>query len=711
MKLSIYKINKSVFKITAVTALLCGVTACSSLPKYSKNFLKNEGAPLLLDDRPSTDNINGDFPDTIYIKTQTQTFSFDYEFLIFNGRVYYKKRGTDKSAWAPLLGTGLPYSKNDSFPAARRVVEIAADADVLYAFSSKGQLYRCYTKKITSYTPFEWVDYFGWPIKMPLYQNEVVKNKKAWAVGSSRLDVEYYEDIYGNQHNYGPLGVESIPFLCEDGQTIHYSDPACPSDLSHSYRTPDNVVLENFSESASTYFAITKDGKMFTRLVDYNTVGSDPMLYDYSYLEIHSNLPGSDKRSNTTIWALPNEPWKTEPPLPAGARSTTFVTILQTGKGNSARELRVAAISPQGKTGYYYKNLNDTVWTFQEAPLTLPENSFTTAKAPAPTNNLQKYYGGLWVNGKQIDDVTCSVEDFHFSEGPCSLNINNEYRIPFYYSEVWTLFLRLNPGYEDESIRYFGTAIFDQEELDKSNLNPVIKNIFHNRSKKIHEFFMEAFDSYLRITLKDNNNLYEFYMTESGEVTVNPDIDRTLIQKSYILDERLENQMDFFREEEDLYKAEKKINKNKKNYAKNLRTVVGTKKGKKHPIVKVISKKVAIILQYSGEICKINKEYYKENYKLEKKYTKAITHYEDALNHNPDFNVMDAFEDYISSNPKFSENTDLIFIEDVPYYPCFVVETDKGYELYYAKKGAKGIYNFYTGKKNKIKIKKRKFKY
>ena len=704
------KITK-ILNFGTVAVLLWTVTACSSIPKSSRYFLENEGSPLKLEDLPSSENINGDFPDTIWIKTQTQSFSFEYEFLLFNGRVYYKKRGTDKSAWEPLLGTGLPHSSKNKFPAVKRVVEIAADADVLYAFSDEGQLYRCYTKKITSYTPFEWVDYFGWPIKMPLYQNEVVRNKKAWAVGSSRLDVEYYEDICGNQHNYGPLGVESIPFLCEDGQTIHYSDPACPSDLSHSFRTPDGVQLENFSESASTYFAITKDGRMYTRLVDFNTVGSNPMLYDYSYEEVYSSLPGSNKKSNTTLWVLPNAPWKMEPPLPNGAKSTTYVTIIQTGKGNSARELRVAAINPQGKTGFYYKNLDDTIWQFKEAPLTLPANSFTTDKAPAAKDNLLKYSGGLWKNGQQIDSISCSINDFHFSEGPCTLVINNKFNFQFYYSEIWTLFLRLNPGYSDESIRYFGTAVFDEALLSDSAINPEIKEIFTNRNKSIHDFFMEAYDSYFRICITVNNNLYEFYMTKDGSITINPDIDRTVIQKANIFDERLEEQKQFFKQEDELFKAQKKISKNKKSLSGDLRSVIRTKKGKKHPVVKLFSKKVAIILKYSGEICKVNKDYYKENHKLNKKYSKAIIRYNQIMDINPDFNASETLKDYVMQNPKYTEKGNIIFINNSTYNPCFVIQTKNGYNLYNAKKGAKGIYNYYIGEKSKIKIKKTKFRY
>ena len=292
--------------------------SCRSVPYLERDFLENEGAPVALPDRPESDNVNGKFPEKIWIKTLTQTFGNEYEFLLDDGKIWYKKISDSRLAedvapgWQLYLGTGLPFSSKKKFAPVERVVEICADADCLYAFSSEGKLYRTYLKKITSYPPFEWVEYFGWPKKVQLYQNSSVASKLGWAVGSSRKDVEYYEDACGNRHNYGPLGVESITFLVDDGKALRYSDPACPSDFSHSFSFPDdeNFRAVNISESASTIFLVADDGTMYTRLVDYNTVGSDPMLYAYTYEPYTSNFDGSEKKSNVSPWFLPNEPWK-----------------------------------------------------------------------------------------------------------------------------------------------------------------------------------------------------------------------------------------------------------------------------------------------------------------------------------------------------------------------------------------------------------------
>ena len=105
--------------------------SCKSLPLYTRHFLECEGAPLSLADRPSTDNVNGEFPDTIYIKTLTQTFSFDYDYLLKDGKIYYKQRKAGAGEWKLFKETGLPYSSKAAFEPVKRIVEIAADADVL----------------------------------------------------------------------------------------------------------------------------------------------------------------------------------------------------------------------------------------------------------------------------------------------------------------------------------------------------------------------------------------------------------------------------------------------------------------------------------------------------------------------------------------------------------------------------------------------------
>lgn len=378
------------------------------------------------------------------------------------------------------------------------------------------------------------------------------------------------------------MGVETITFLCENGKTLRYCDPACPSDFSHTFKSPENgnFITENLQESASTFFIISKNGKMYTRLVDYNTVGSNPMLYDYSYDEIYSDLEGSNSSSNTTIWSLPNEDWKIQPKLPLGSKGTKFITIIQTGSGNSERELRIAALSPEEKTGFYHKKINDLEWNFTEADLVLPESAFFSEKKDDEIEILKKYSGDLWKNGKKIENSDCKIENFHFSEGPFSLNFyNSDFKVDFYFSEIWTLFLRLKPGFEEEPIRYFGTAEFSKNDFANCK-NKEIKMLFGNSNKKIHNFYIEAFSTYLKISFSDKKNLWEIYLTKDGIVKENPKIDRLFIQKNIQIEERIKNQKEFFKTEDDFFKTENKINKDKKKKSAQFNALINTKKRK-----------------------------------------------------------------------------------------------------------------------------------
>lgn len=706
------KLFLRIFLIFFILSDFIFIFSCKSLPTYAENFLKTEGSPLFLEERNSEENINGFFPNSIFIKTQTQTFSFEYDFLLNDGKIFYKKRGESSEHWKLFQKTGLPFSAKNKFESPKKIVEIAADADVLYAFSDEGKLFRVYTKKITHYTPFEWIDYFGWPEKIPLYQNSSVKNKKNWTIGSSRKDVLFYEDALGNQHHYGPLGVETITFLCEDGQTLRYCDPACPSDFSHTFKSPENgnFIAENLQESASTFFIISKNGKMYTRLVDYNTVGSNPMLYDYSYDEIYSDLEGSNPSSNTTIWSLPNEDWKIQPELPLGSKGTKFITIIQTGNGNSERELRIAALSTEGKTGFYHKKIYDLEWNFTEADLILPKSSFFTEEKNQQSDILQKYSGNLWKNGKKIENSDCSIENFHFSEGPFTVNFyNSDFKVNFYFSEIWTLFLRLKPGFEEEPIRYFGTAEFSKNDFANCK-NKEIKLLFGNSNRKIHNFYIEAFSTYLKISFSDKKNLWEIYLTKDGIVKENPEIDRIFIQKNIQIGEKIQNQKEFYKTQNEFFKAENKINKDKKKKSAQLNALINTKKGNRSKFVELFSEKAAIFLQYSGEICRINKKFYKENYNLSKKFTKYLEEYNAFKKENPDFECLKAIK-YFVKNQKEFENAEIIYFEELSFYPAFIVKTENNYILYELNSDFTKLQKYFLHQEKSVKFNREKLNF
>ena len=77
-------------------------------------------------------------------------------------------------------------------------------------------------------------------------------------MGCRRKDVLYHTDIYGNEHHYGTMGLETIYFLTEDGLHIRFTDSGLPADFSRQIQVPLNgrFISESLSASADTIFLI-----------------------------------------------------------------------------------------------------------------------------------------------------------------------------------------------------------------------------------------------------------------------------------------------------------------------------------------------------------------------------------------------------------------------------------------------------------------------
>ncbi len=175
----------------------------------------------------------------------------------------------------------------------------------------------------------------------------------------------FVEDRDGNRHPVGP-GVTTLYLLDQSGRVIYKQDPWSPIWSKIYIPLPETsstvYEAEKISASASTLMAIgyetnlttkEKQLKIVTRLADIDTEGGNPGLkYDF-----HPN-------PNPKVRILPTDPvWK-EHPLPQDASVTGTITILQTGEGNSARELRIEGKNGSGLWGYYRKNIADTAWEF-----------------------------------------------------------------------------------------------------------------------------------------------------------------------------------------------------------------------------------------------------------------------------------------------------------------------------------------------------------
>jgi hypothetical protein len=393
-------------------------------------------------------------------------------------------------------------------------VSIAADADELYAISDEGVVYLLFVERARKQKPFEWIDRHGWPDASPLVLNDLVVPHRAWSVGTRDAAVLWYEDAVGNQHHYGTMGIATLYFLSADGQEIRFADTGLPSDFSHSILGPERgaFVSVALSASASTIFVIGDAGEMYTRLADFDTLGSDPMFFKYTYERKRSDRPGADYGTNFTPWALPAEPWRKQPPIPlsgAGAISK-HVTILQTGRGNAARELRVAGRSPEGAPGYYHKGILDAEWKFAPAPLTLDPAGLLDVHRVSSGRGTRgarldwALGGSLRSNGKKEPDLSFAIPDFSIREGSSTLTVSlggESVGLDLHTVDMWTFVKRYNPGFDGTPKLFHATVIIPEGALDgvSAGLRDRVKKIFGPLDGSLFALKAEATERYVLI--------------------------------------------------------------------------------------------------------------------------------------------------------------------------------------------------------------------
>ncbi len=517
------KNNQKIFKFFCLTLNFSLFFSCATSAKPFENdaaFYQevinsfNSPESNYISNKEKSQSINvaspaAEFPEEVYVKTLTQTFLKGYQFILKDGKIYSKKDG--ETEWQIFLKSGKPKD-------AEEIREIYADGDCLFAFDDKGRLFKIYTQQFATEKPFVWKNTNGWPQKTQLVQNDLIIKNRGWAMGARRKDVLWYEDIFGNQHHYGTMGLETIYFLSEDGQRILFTDSGLPNDFSKSIENPENgkFIAVNIANSASTLFLIGDDGTMYTRLIDFDTMGCDPMFFKYTYVKQEQKYTGSEYLSNYSPWGLPAEPWKKEASikLEGKARLTKFISIHQNGFGNSARELRVAGTDREGNAGFYYKQILDDEWNFRKAPLELAETDFLQGDAKRGNTTDFSYSGYLTLNGKKNNDIEISTQNFSLtSEGGFDLSIKmkgsdwaEEKILRCYNVMQWTYVTRIAPGYDGTAMYYFVTPVFDDSLLkcEHKEFEEILKSIFEKNNKKTFSLTAAATTDYLEIYGNEN---------------------------------------------------------------------------------------------------------------------------------------------------------------------------------------------------------------
>jgi len=313
-------------------------------------------------------------PDFIALKSSTQSFDNHHDFALKDGRIWFRPRRvrlSDPSGEWKLLGKGgVPFRPGGPTPDdPARVVELSADATGLVAIGPDG---RIYDGELDEKGEVLWQYLWGFPLRLlpaPVYLPPA-SERRAWTYSLLNREGSYSEDIDGNPHTI--QRIDTVYVLSRDGRSIRFDDPWLPPnrfDFQIAGPRHGAFVAVALAASGSTLFVMDRAGEMYTRLVDFDTLGGNPGI-TYSYerrrLPYQAEDSGAGLRGQWPflfdVRSLPSEEWRAQPPIPG--RFTDRLTLFQNGKGNAARELRVEGEDADGHPGYWFKPIYGEAWSF-----------------------------------------------------------------------------------------------------------------------------------------------------------------------------------------------------------------------------------------------------------------------------------------------------------------------------------------------------------
>ncbi len=345
-------------------------------------------------------------PDRIFLKSPTRSFTATHQLALEDGRLWWKAEGGKEWSLAPPDGLPAPGGRlesikelidlpglSDPFVRPRKLTSLTADGQNVIVVSDEGLVF--YAKL----PGLEWTHLWGPAgFKQPL---KVDFLHRALAISHRK---QPYEDIDGNSHPV-TAGVTTLYVLSADGRTLSYADPWLLPKFSHRICLPrkNQFVAAAMSASASTVFVLDAAGHGFTRLVDFDTQGLNP------------GLPYSWERERRTglksvVRTLPSEDWKEQPPLPGLA--TDRITVLQTGEGNAARQLRV-----EGEDGYWKKAIADSKWEFVQTG-EKAQGSWLDSRALTPVAQARGVFKGVF------KDLTAELKGFDLECSPAKVTFH-----------------------------------------------------------------------------------------------------------------------------------------------------------------------------------------------------------------------------------------------------------------------------------------------
>ncbi len=333
----------------------------------------------------------------VFVADSMQAMDQNFYYVLKQGRLWFKPIAAPKKGPWRLFGPdGLP-------PNGRKLTSISSDGVNIIAIDDERTVQYVHSDAIdfnvseTDWTinniSLDWTD--RW-LSIPIigriigllrgHQLKLPEDCQAFAISQKGPETGYYTDLSGKRQPEFLVGVTTLYTLSSNGR-IFFADPWLANEFRNEITAPEDgqFVAESMAAAASTIFLYRqdKDGTpcMYTRFADFDSLGSNPLL------------PASYDEDNTVslVRRLPAEDWLKQPEIELKGQTqlTTKIAIIQTGRGQQNRQLRVEGTNAKGQPGYHYKGVYEQKWKFEVVPelqLTFDRRKDLRAPPPPPVD-------------------------------------------------------------------------------------------------------------------------------------------------------------------------------------------------------------------------------------------------------------------------------------------------------------------------------------
>lgn len=355
------------------------------------------------------------------VNTKTEAMDHKFHYVVKEGKVWFKPLAAMDSttSWKLLGGNGF------ADQAQTPLIGIAADGDNLITIDQNQHIHYAKTHhihvhltgdndwEVESNSKIEWTTRWFNMMGVASILNKfkdptlkVVEGARSVAISHKGTDAMYYTDMAGKKHPEPFVGITTLYALDQSGTRIFFADPWLHNKFENEITGPEEgeFIADNMAASASTLFLIqrAKDeqgreiNKFYTRFADFDSIGSNPLLP--ATYNISSQTP--------LVRFLPGEDWVEQPVilLEEQAKLTQHISILQTGRGQNQRQLRVLGTDKEGQPGYYYKNIYDLEWKFEPTQQVISSEEFLADTIPH-----QGFQKGPKITYDYSGDITCKL--------------------------------------------------------------------------------------------------------------------------------------------------------------------------------------------------------------------------------------------------------------------------------------------------------------